>query len=177
MTDERPRPQYGEYASTEEQLLAGGTAVPAREFPPPAPGTRIEAGAAVGEQASLRQRRRSRDVVVTTFLLSMSAYFVISTISGWTDFATTLDEAYAQLGYGDYTSVELANSIGLAITIVQLVLLVVSAIMSIAFIRSGRTSYWVPLAFGALSIIVTVILMMVAMTSDPALANYLNAAG
>ena len=29
MTDERPRPRYGEYATPENQVLAGGTAIPA----------------------------------------------------------------------------------------------------------------------------------------------------
>jgi uncharacterized membrane protein YhaH (DUF805 family) len=201
VADERPRPQYGEYASPDEQLLAGGTAVPATEapptatgrgiagrgpgatgpFPPPLPGTRITGDVKRGDVRSgagrtgalLAPGKRSFDTFMTTFVLSITALVVISSSGGWVDLPATLIQTYDQLGYGEFTSIELAATMGTVIAVTQSVLLIAAAVISIVRLRARRSSYWVPLVFGVVSIVVTFILMMIVMMSDPALAAYL----
>ncbi len=182
MAEERPRPQYGEYASPEEQILAGGTAVTPpenspRNFAPPVPGTQLPGGsgdvAKPGATAELAPEKRPFDTFVTTFILSLSAFIVISSSGGWADLPATLIQTYEQLGYGEFTSIELASTMGTVIAVVQSALLIMAAIMSIARLRARRASWWVPLVFGVISIVVTLILMMIVMMTDPALAAYL----
>jgi len=194
VADERPRPQYGEYATPEEQVLAGGIAVPPRDQSPvqesstsarsttahakdslslPKPEASIGGAASSGINAQLARERRPLDTFVTTFVLSLSAFLVISTSGSWADLPGSLIATYKQLGYGEFTSIEFASTMGTVIAVVQSVLLIGAALVSILRLRAKRSSWWVPVVFGLASILLTIVLMAIVMMTDPALAAYI----
>lgn len=194
MPDERPRPQYGEYATPQEQIIAGGIAVPSREepsvhvrsadsrdsraaatssFPAPSPDSRIDGAAPSGSATELSPQKRPFDTFVATFLLSLNAFLVISSSSSWAELPATLRDTYTQLGYGEFTSIELASTMGTIIAVVQSLLLIGAAVVSIVRLRAKRSAWWVPLVFGIASVVVTLVLTAVVMMTDPALAAFI----
>ncbi len=192
MTDSRPRPQYGEYASPEEQARAIGipiehaphatssvvpTVEPAQKKPKSEQGVRHpETGQpdAVGLDTRVRVRR-SRDTVVTVMLLGLGLAWILLSIPGASDLAGTLDRTYALQGYtGHYGPVALASALGLAINISSLVLWGITCAVSIAVLRRHRRAFYIPLIGAALSGLVVVALTLVAMFNDPGLLTYLS---
>ncbi len=181
MTDERPRPQYGEYATPEEQISAGGVPAPA---PAPQPSNhhvasqttppRFDSALTPASTPTVAPLvRRPWDLSLTVFLLALNAYMVLTSIPDWLNLSETLAVGYTQLGYGDYTSTELANSIGFGIVAVQVALLIAVLYLAIKRLRAQRRAFPIALGLGLLAVVLTMVLLMVAMTSDPALAAYI----
>jgi hypothetical protein len=193
MTEQRPRPQYGEYASPEEQARAIGVpldpahhasashagtphASAAQAVTPPAAPPAAPAAPVVGSEAATPRVRRSRDVVVTVVLLGIGLAWTLLSIPGTSDLAGTLDRTYALQGYtGHYGPVALASALGLAMNISTLVLWGISCAISIALLRRHRRAFYVPLIGAVVSGLVVVALTIVAMYNDPGLLAYLGA--
>jgi hypothetical protein len=198
MTEQRPRPQYGEYASPEEQARAIGVpldpahhasaphasashagtphASAAQAVTPPAAPPAAPAAPVVGSEAATARVRRSRDVVVTVVLLGIGLAWTLLSIPGTSDLAGTLDRTYALQGYtGHYGPVALASALGLAMNISTLVLWGISCAISIALLRRHRRAFYVPLIGAVVSGLVVVALTIVAMYNDPGLLAYLGA--
>lgn len=185
MTDNRPRPQYGEYATPEQRLAAGGLPLDEIELPKAAPGKDGDAGGRGGQRASdapdpalvtpgpLAQRR-GWDSILTIALLSLGTYVVLSSIPGLAQFGQTVSTLFEQAGYGDYTSIGLANMLGLVLNIVQPLLLVAAILLSVRSLAKNRLSFWIPLVFGAVNFIVFFVIALVAMVSDPVFTNMLQ---
>jgi hypothetical protein len=117
--------------------------------------------------------RRPWDVSLTVFLLSLNAFMVLTSIPDWLNLGTTMTTAYTQLGYGDYTSTTMADSIGLGIVAVQVALLAAVLYLAITRLRAGRRAFPITLGVGLLAVVLTMVLLMIAMTADPALAAYI----
>lgn len=189
MTEQRPRPQYGEYASPEEQAKAIGVPL---EPAPHASAPHVSAPHAAAPQAatppaatpvpivmgtdSTPRVRRSRDVVVTVVLLGIGLAWVLLSIPGTSDLAETLDRTYALQGYtGHYGPVALASALGLAMNITSLVLWGITCAVSITLLRRHRRAFYVPIIGAVVSGLVIVALTIVAMYNDPGLLAYLGA--
>jgi hypothetical protein len=172
MTEQRERPQYGEYASVDEQIAAGGHRVepdpvaPAAELAPPIASTRVVGAPPTG---------RPWDLALTVAFLVFGAYSVVSSIPGLLDFGSTLDQMYALSGYGDYTELALANGIGIGILVSQSVLFVATVAVTAIRLRARKLAFFVPLIGGAAAGIVIFVLLLVAMVLDPALAASVGA--
>jgi hypothetical protein len=178
MTEPRPRPQYGEYASPDEQVAAGGYIPPAEPVEPVAPASRPPARSASGRDsapvAPAAAPNRNRDMVFTTALLALGAYFVVSSIPGLIDLPATLRSAYAASGYGEYTSDATADALGLAAVIVQGVLFVATVWIAMLRLRAKKLAFPVALIGGVVTVVVVLVLVIMAMVLDPALAAYVN---
>ena len=249
MTDPRPRPQYGEYATPEEQAKAMGITAPAQApadpaattstaatssattsaattsaattstsadstssadtadaapdaprarpaygehapagsapfVPPVAPGTDVAPTAvspvsSTAVEASTASTpasppRRLWDVVLTAVLLGMGVVSVVSSIPQYANFGATLQTVVTQMGYGEFTAVDLANSVGIAINVSQIVLLFVTLFISIRVVQRGRLGFYIPLIGGAVSGLVLVVLFFVAILGDPTFLAQLN---
>lgn len=192
MTDSRPRPQYGEYASPEEQAKAIGIPFQKSHARPkpteqqvltehpaptaPAPVSEEHGGAAdVAEQDSKEKTRGPRDTVLTVVLLGLGLAWVLLSIPGTSDLAGTLDRTYALQGYtGHYGPVALASTLGLIINISSIVLWGVTCAVSIAVLRRHRRAFYIPVIGAAISGIVVIALTLVAMLNDPGLLAYLG---
>lgn len=152
MTDERPRPRYGEYAPVPPPAA---TPTPAQQAPaaPPAP---------VGPPAPVEKPRNVRDIVITTLLLLLGV-FDVSTA----DFAYRLSATYQFLAI-DGPSGELAGSLSTLGTVLRWAILVVTIVVSLVLIARRRRAFWVPLAGYVLATVVTGVLALVILLNDPA---------
>lgn len=195
--DERPRPQYGEYATPEEQqarirqpdatlaLDTGQTPgavapeIPARPVagqpaqPPvgPPPG---HAAAPAAPAASARATTRSPqsvtiDRLITFVLLGYGLFQVIGFISGVANFPVFAADMLTTLD-GDASVIPAGFGIGwgIAAALVSGLGWLAAAVLSWRRLRSGRVTFWVPLTIGVIGITLSVILVWIPIVSDPA---------
>lgn len=180
MSDARERPQYGEYASVDEQIAAGGFAVEPDPVSPPAhlptnvPAERFAPSLATTRVVGESPASRPWDLALTTALLVVGAYSIVTSIPELLNFGATLKELYAAAGYGEYTSISLANGIGVGIVVTQAVIYIATVLLTIARLRKRRIAFFVPVAGAVASGLVIFVLVLVAMTSDPALAAWVG---
>ena len=165
MTDEspvdpRPRPKYGEYGP----VAPAPTPTPAAEqqWAPPAAATEVV------------RPNRTRDVVITTVLLLLGVFDVVSSFATFANFAPELTKVYAQFGIEGSASAALAAPYGAAINIVRISLLAITTLVSLLLIARRRRAFWVPLAGWALAGIGTSILIAIVMLNDPAYTAWLT---
>ncbi len=174
--DPRPRPQYGEYATPEEQRAriagplppelegqpAASEPAPAQEPAPPA-----DAGTDEGTTESA-PRRRFVDRLVTYILLGYGLATVITsipTLTAYSDYAATMFEL---LG----VDAELADPAagrpwGLAAALVLGLGWIATAALSWMSLRRRRVTWWIPVVGGILVNLVSSILMLVPLLADP----------
>lgn len=186
MTDSRPRPQYGEYATPEEQAKALG--IPAHELPVQADPVKahhaapvmLPAGEAPHAQSTKNVSRPqtvigSRDSLFTFALLGVGLAWVLWSIPSSVNFADTLNRSYALQGYtGHYGPVALASAIGLIISISSITLWAITCGVSIAVLRRHRRAFYIPLVGAVVTAIVVLALTLIAMLNDPGLLTYLS---
>ena len=212
MTEPRPRPQYGEYASPEDQAKAAGlefvppvadtdvadkasktdkadkptrptrpakATTPAVYAPPTVtPTTPIDGTDVDGAAASASSRpRRNWDQLLTGILLAFGAVSVFTAIPQYLNLGGVLSDVFEQFGTAEFTSIALANQVGIALNVIQLVLFVVTVVISIQLLRKNRIAFYVPVIGGVLCGIITLILMAVVMSSDPAFIDYVMQQG
>ncbi|WP_167138846.1 DUF6264 family protein [Diaminobutyricimonas sp. TR449] len=164
MTDATPeRPQYGAYATPEQQALARGTELPPPEVMSPAAVPPIEAS-----------KSRRGDRIAAVALLACGFINVVTGIPGWLRLPASLQAAYDQLGVGEFQAVELASALGIAALITQIVLWLGALGITVALIRAGRLSWWVPLTAGVIAVVGTSVLIGIAIMADPGFAASLT---
>jgi hypothetical protein len=107
------------------------------------------------------------DVILTSVLLGFGLISVLSSTPQYLNFSATLSDAMSQLGYGEFTASDLTQTIGVTIAISQIVLFVITAAIAFLLLRRNRLAFYVPLAGAVAFWVVVVVLMIVAMASDP----------
>ncbi|HUG50716.1 MAG TPA: DUF6264 family protein [Terrimesophilobacter sp.] len=171
MTEQRPRPQYGEYATPQVQAQAMGLPTPAHavpSVPPPVPDAR---------PADTGHRRQQTNLIVTVTLLALGLVNVGMSVGSYGNLGATIQTVYDTLGYGTYTSGALAASLGIVAIVVSVVVWLVTAAVSALLLRKHRVSWWVPLVGATLVFVAIAIIMTVAVVSDPAFMTYLDTVG
>ncbi|MGV8895415.1 MAG: DUF6264 family protein [Rhodoglobus sp.] len=163
MTDDRPRPKYGEYAPI------GSVPPVAASEPVAAP---KDAGIAQSAPDALPTKRRTWDVGLTTALILAGVFDVVGSFSRFGNLAATLREVYAQQGLGTFTNDALANDMGIAINVTRVVLLVAAIGFGLWRLGQNKIAFWIPLTAGVLAFIVVGVCLLVVVVSDPALAEY-----
>lgn len=164
---ERPRPQYGEYATPEEQR-AHIRQPDAREAqtPPaaqPAQAQREAAPTAEAPAAPLWDR------ILTLALLGYGLFTVLTAIPSYTDYAQ-----YAEVVLGMF-EVEVplsdpagANAWGLAAALVMGIGWLATAAWAILTLRRGRRAWWVPLVGGVVVSAIAGLLLVIPLVNDQA---------
>jgi hypothetical protein len=186
MTERRPRPQYGEYATPQAQAEAMGLPSPAPAAPsvpaaPAAPAAPSVSSApppvqdAVPTDAS--HRRQQTNLIVTVALLALGLVNIGMSVGSYANLGDTIQSVYDRLGYGTYTSGALAASLGVVAIVLSFVVWLTTAAVSALLIRKHRVSWWVPLAGAALLFVGIAVIMTVAVVSDPAFMTYLDTMG
>jgi Family of unknown function (DUF6264) len=176
--DERPRPQFGEYAPegwTWQPPAGETTSDPAPQMPtPPAPPP-VRAPAA----ASARDQRPARptDRAVTILLLVIGVLGAWLSVSVLQAMPQSMQLLHTQEGIEPYTPGPEIPGLILAGSIVQVVIWVVSATGSIALMRARRPSFWLPLVGGVVAAIALFVFTVIAITGDPVLLDHLTTAG
>lgn len=176
----RPRPQYGEYATPQEQAK-----IIADSLPPVSPllvpqaiagvPNPPDASARVGTSppASPGRRPRRWDLILSAALLGYATINVIAQLALRDTLATIATQFYLTQGIGDYTPTALTTSLGDALNVITLALFVVTVLGTVWMLRRGRIAFWVPIAGGVLATIVALVFVVILLQSDPAFAAYL----
>jgi hypothetical protein len=182
--DERPRPQYGEYAPEgwtwqppAEDRHSDAPAPPPQAAPEPAPAAVPAAAASVEGRAD-----RPVDRLITIMLLVLGVFGAWSAIATIQSLPDQLPQAIRQagelLGTGaatfDYTPGPEVPGILLVGSIAQVVLWLLTAWWSVSRIRARRLAFWVPLVGGVISFALLYAVMFVIVIMDPALVESLS---
>jgi hypothetical protein len=148
MTDERPRPEYGEYATPEQQAAAMGKYYVA-PVPVAAPVAHVRtdvtpAGATVprNEQDQLRSGGSTIDRFASIFQLGIGLAFLIN--SNYFQFAEALNSASTELGLSTTFPV-LLDQLGGVILAVNIALYVFTALFVYSRIRRGKLAFFLPI--------------------------------
>jgi hypothetical protein len=172
--DERPRPQYGEYAPegwTWEPPPGQQTSDPAPQMATP------PAAASATDRAA-----HPTDRIVTLLLLVLGIFGVWTAIGTIQAIPDQLPQAIRQagelLGTGaatvDYTPGPEVPGILLAGSIVQVVIWLLTAWWAVSRIRAGKIAFWVPLVGGVVSFVLLYAVMFIIIAIDPALVASLS---
>jgi hypothetical protein len=181
---ERPRPQYGEYATPEEQrarikqpdltrLLDTGQdpdalkgAVPADS---PSLATKPAKSAAA---ASTMPRGRFADRVATIALLVYGLVNVVTSIPSMIDYGSYVSTVLTLLGIeGELADPSSGRPWGIAAALILAIGWLLTAYLSWRSLARGRVTWWIPLVAGIVFTFVTGVLLMVPIVSDPTLWN------
>jgi hypothetical protein len=167
--DERPRPQYGEYAPegwTWQPPAGERTSDPAPQMATPA--ARAPAAGAAGAAG------RPVDRIITVVLLALAVLGALNSVLSLQQLAPQVQLVYDQQGIGDFTPPAWLPTLALIGTIAQLALLAVTLVWSVRRLRAGRLAFWVPIAGGAASVIVMMVLVSIVFLNDPTFLSYLD---
>lgn len=173
--DARPRPQYGEYASPEEQRARiqrpeVTEALEAGVAPAPEP-------AAESAPAANRARGPLADRVATFVLLVYGLISVISTITQLLDFPGYAERAAQILGVdATYTALSTGYVWGAVASVVYAIGYLLTAALTWRRLRRGRIAFWVPLVGFVATTLVAGVCITIALTADPAFLSALTGA-
>lgn len=184
MTDERPRngerlpaPQYGEYATPQDQARAIAGSQP--PWPPalggpPHPGSTVAGSPSDVAPPPASRKSRRWDLILTSVLLGYAAVNVLAQLFSGSTLTTVMTQFYRAQGIGEYTPTALAQNLGTVLNVVTVVLFVVTVFATTWFMRRGRISFWVPLVGGAVATIVALVFVVVLLQGDPAFLSYMD---
>lgn len=157
---ERPKPEYGEYASDEEHASAlersGVEPNPLEALAPPSL-----------ESTPTPPRRSSLDRIVTVFLLAFGFVSILGSASNYLNLGETLQATMKRIGMGEYHSTELTAGFGVAMLASQVVVWILAAVWSYRRISRHKIAWWVPVLAGVLSFIVLTVLLGSLLAADP----------
>lgn len=173
---QRPRPQFGEYATPEEQKKAIKVPLDDSESIPVA--SQESPTSHISVQGSPRSEPvrsgPSGDRVATMILLAVGLLVILLSMSALVDLPTAIDTAFTQLGLESYTSFALGSALGWTALVLAVALWGVSLWLSLRTLRRGRMAWWIPLVFGVLGNVVVFACVAFAMAGDPAFIEYVN---
>ena len=165
------RPQYGEYATPEEQAAASGVPLVPTPLAPPIAGTALPVPPPPGAVATTRPRW---DSILTTVLLALGAYTVVSSFLDTSAVGESFRVTFTQFGFGEFTSTDAANRMGLVVACVQLVAYIITVALSMRSIRRNKVTFAIPLIAGVITTIVCALLLMSVVVNDPAYLTWIE---
>ncbi len=170
--DPRPRPQYGEYATPEEQRarIAQPDAALVYEPAPVTEEVAPPAGAAVAAPPAAEVRRSHPvDRIVTFALLAYGLVNVISSFSAMVDYAAYADTMFRLLGVdAELSDPAAGRPWGIAAACLLAAGWLITAAVAWASLRRGRLTWWIPLVGGIVFTFASAMLMLVPIMNDPA---------
>lgn len=178
---ERARPEYGEYATPQDQADAIAKALPPISpllTPADRPAAVTPAAPAApparpAEPALAPSRPRRRwDLVLSIALLAYGLVTVLGGFVQYSDIPAIINEAYAAQRIGEFTSIEQAETVGTTIMVANLVLYAITAFVTVRLLRARRLAFYVPLIGGAAAATISVILILTLVVNDPAFREF-----
>lgn len=165
--DPRPRPQFGEYATPEEQQARiqrpeVTEALEAGVAPQPAP-------AAPASGTIPTRRGPLVDRVITVMLLVYGLLSVVTTITQVLDFPAYAEQAAKVLNIdAQYTNLTAGFVWGAIAAVIYGVVYLATAVVTWRRLKAGRIAFWVPLVGFAVSTILGGACIAIALVNDPA---------
>jgi hypothetical protein len=174
VTDPRPLPQYGEYATPEEQraaikqpppepVVAPEKASPARHpHPPTGPATTVAA-----------RPTRLADRIITIALLTYGLLTVMGAAPQMVDF-TGFAETWMQVAgvEGEFTNISAGNAWGIAAACIFIGGWLLTAFLSWLSLSRRRVTWWIPLVGAIVTFLIVSVCLAVPMVGDPAVSAY-----
>lgn len=159
------RPQYGEYASPEEQRARAGlpplNAQPTASASPPAP--------APARDAAKGAPARPVGRLITFLLLGFGLVNVLSSIPQFVNMSSTLNESMEMLGLeGEFTNFAAARTWGVVAVVLLLAGYAATAWLSFRQLKRNRPAWWIPLVGFVVTMSLVSACIAVVMFSDPA---------
>jgi len=183
--DERPRPQYGEYATPEEQrarishpdvthaIDAGETIQPGAAAPV-AHGLQAAPASAL-PQADVAGTRRPRPVdrIIAIGLLGFGLVNVLFSVVSFFDLAEIIAQAMEIIGTeAEFTNTAAAELWGPIAAVVLAVGYGFTAVIALRSVRARRLSWWIPIVGAIITYIGVYACLLVPLVTDPAFLQY-----
>ena len=178
--DERPRPQFGEYATPDEQRAHIRESIPAPLTPMQTPLTPAAAhtpapSATPAARPGRVQPGNPIDRVITLVLLGLGAAAVIIMTPALFSFAATMGPTFIQMGIPEEAANAPRDQTPYTWAGVVLVLgYVVTLALSLWLRRRGKISSWVPVVGSIVTWIAVFSIMTPALTADPGFVAYVE---
>jgi hypothetical protein len=175
----RPRPQFGEYATPEQQRAHIREPLPEPPTPPhPAPQQPVaqppvpRMSPPAGEPTVGRPPHQV-DRLVTIMLLGFGLVNVVLQLPHYFDMGSYAGEFMKLLGIpGTFTVTPAAQAWGVAAAIVYGLGYLATAMLSLRRMRRGKLAWWVPLAGAIVTSLLAGICVWIPLMADPAVASY-----
>jgi hypothetical protein len=191
--DDRPLPQYGEYATPEEVAEARGplpvdSTDPVSRLVAPItnpgsaraaksgarPSSRLSGAPPPRGQRVMARHPRQANNLITVLLLIVGIWNTVTSIPSYLDLGPVLSQGVELAGYGTVTFGAVAHTAGIVLLVTSFLLLIAAVGVSLLLIRSDRRSVWVPLVAGALYLVASIVAMTVVVANTPALTHVLQ---
>jgi hypothetical protein len=173
--DDRPRPEYGEYATPEEQRARMTHPQPAYQPAPAQPTGPVVAAPAAPPPAALASRGRAIDRIVTVALLAYGAFVVVSTVFELSDFTVFANAWMKTMGMaGSFTTTPESQAWATAGVIVFAIGWIVTALFSWRALSRGKRAWWIPLVGALVSWIVLTVCLTIPLVADPAVMHWFD---
>lgn len=180
MSDEQRRPEYGEYATPEEQQAMLAPLDPRASSDPSAPLPQL---ASMESQPGQRPPvpnagRHLADRFFTFAFLAYGLVSVLTTIPRYLDFTTLANQAFLVSGVpGEFTNFAQGTSMGNMAAFFLAVGFGITAWLTIRRVRRGQRAWWVPVAGAVITNIPVMFCLMTALMNDPAMTAYTGVLG
>ncbi|MCS5715282.1 DUF6264 family protein [Herbiconiux sp. CPCC 205716] len=201
MTDERPKPKYGELApegwvwqppkeATPDPVPeaapvpapvarpSGGPSVDPRWPAPDARSARSTTGAPEGDPAPGTEPAPKRglavDVNITIVLLVLGTLSVGSSVATLLDLNSYMTTAGATFGLGGYPANEVTRITGVTGAVLHVLLIAGTVWLSIRRIKRQKLAFWVPLTAAVVSFVITCVCVGIAFSQAPELLDSLT---
>jgi hypothetical protein len=159
-------PQAAPAAKPEAQS-GNGDPAPYRADAPPA--QRQQPPRFAAPRAPQAKPRRTGDIAVTIALLAIGAFGALYTALVLFSLPPTLSLVGDALEIADFTPPSWIGTFSTVSALSMFALYAVALVFSIQRMRGGKLAFWVPLSAGALAMILTFVLTLIAMMSVPEL--------
>ncbi|MGL3149683.1 DUF6264 family protein [Microbacterium sp. A82] len=171
MIDERP--QYGEYATPEEQRRLAG--LPPMDAVDEVPTAESAASQETSTPAPTVTAPRRWDRILTIALVAYGLVSVIINTVAYLDLSSMMNDSMEIIGIeGDFTNFAQAKVWGTIAAFVLVVGWMLTAWLSFKRLRTGKLTWWVPLVGAAVTMIIVSLCIAVPMMGDPAFMSYVD---
>ncbi|MFB2556563.1 DUF6264 family protein [Herbiconiux liangxiaofengii] len=201
MTDDRPKPKYGELApegwvwqppkeaepdpgveaapDASSKRSAVSPAAPSAPAGPASPSTDARSGGPAnadpaGIPAPAPARKRAVDVNITIVLLVLGVLSVGSSVATLLDLNGYMTTAGATFGLGAYPANEVTRITGVTGAVLHVLLLAATVWWSIRRIRSQKLAFFVPIIGAVVSFLLTCVCVAIAFSQAPELLDALS---
>ncbi|VXC01541.1 conserved membrane hypothetical protein [Microbacterium sp. 8M] len=166
-----PRPQFGEYATPEEQSRRAGRPLPSPVVPAPVP----NAEPAVTATDAGSRPAHPVDRIASIALLAYGLWNVITSIFQFLNPSALMATMLQALGIsGTFSNYEQARIWGIVAGSILIAGWLATAAWTVQRLRRGRLTWWVPVLGGVVFVMLSSFCMMVPFFSDPAVVSFLN---
>ncbi|OUE17921.1 hypothetical protein BFL34_02967 [Clavibacter michiganensis] len=163
-------------AATERRDTRRAPAAPSAADAGAAPGSRPERPAYLAGQEPRRAPRRF-DAAITVGLLAAGLVNVVGSIGANADPSRAINQSYALFGGGTYEVTPQTSVIGIAVNVVNIVVFVLAAWISLELVKRKRVAFWVPIVGAIVATVITSVLVLTLIVQDPAFQQIMSSRG